>query len=209
MPPWRSCFDFLAIWLQSLFNWIQDLEDELGTGGVFDRRLLAERVSLCEEAQTRFELPDDLTAENRRRALAESYFELGLTAKADTLFRGWLEDSPQWGWGWIGWSDCYRFTKTEFGDLNRSEQVLRKGLSIAQVRDYSDIAERLEDLLRSLGREHEAKEFGRPAQTAATVRGKQPLENHPSITADKRSKVGRNDQCLCGSGRKFKKCCGA
>jgi hypothetical protein len=194
---------------QSLFNWIQDLEDELSSGGVFDRRLLAQRVSLCEEAQTRFEPQDDLTAENRRRALAESYFELGQTAKADTLFRGWLEDSPQWGWGWIGWSDCYRFTKTEFADLNRSEQLLRKGLSVAGVRDYSDIAERLADLLRSLGREHEANEFGRQVQMAGRVRGEQPIENHLGIAADKRPKVGRNDQCPCGSGRKFKKCCGA
>jgi tetratricopeptide (TPR) repeat protein len=202
-------FDVRFSGTESLFNWIQDLEDELSSGGVFDRRLLAERVSLCEEAQTRFEPQDDLTVENRRRALAESYFELGQTAKADALFRGWLEDSPQWGWGWIGWSDCYRFTKTEFADLNRSEQLLREGLSIAGVRDYSDIAERLADLLRTLGREQEAAEFGQQAQTAANILGEQPLHNHLSVTADKRPKVGRNDQCPCGSGRKFKKCCGA
>lgn len=29
-----------------------------------------------------------------------------------------------------------------------------------------------------------------------------PLRNHPV-------KVGRNDPCPCGSGRKYKKCCGA
>jgi hypothetical protein len=194
---------------QSLFNWIQDMEDELSSGGLFDRRLLAERVFLCEEVQRRFEPQDDLTTENRRRALAESYFELGQTAQADTLFRDWLETDPQWGWGWIGWSDAYRFTKTEYGDLNRSEQLLREGLSIAGVRDCSDIAERLADLLHNLGREHEAKEFGQQAQTPTSVRGEQPLNNRNIVVAAKRPKVGRNDPCPCGSTRKFKKCCGA
>jgi len=170
---------------QSLFNRIQDLEDELRSGGLFDRRLLAERVSLCEEAQRRFEPQDNLTTENRRRALAESYFELGQKAQADKLFRGWLEADPQWGWGWIGWSGAYRFTKTEFRDLNRSEQLLREGLSIAGVRDYSDIAERLSDLLHSLGRAHEAKEFGQQAQTPTNARAEQPLDNRHSVVADK------------------------
>jgi uncharacterized protein YecA (UPF0149 family) len=30
-----------------------------------------------------------------------------------------------------------------------------------------------------------------------------------SKTVVKEAKVGRNDPCPCGSGKKFKKCCGA
>lgn len=30
----------------------------------------------------------------------------------------------------------------------------------------------------------------------------------PSFTEEKTPKVGRNDSCPCGSGKKFKKCCG-
>ena len=30
----------------------------------------------------------------------------------------------------------------------------------------------------------------------------------PSFTHEKTAKVGRNDPCPCGSGKKFKKCCG-
>jgi uncharacterized protein YecA (UPF0149 family) len=33
------------------------------------------------------------------------------------------------------------------------------------------------------------------------------LENKPEI--DLSQKIGRNDPCPCGSGKKFKKCCGA
>jgi hypothetical protein len=49
-----------------------------------------------------------LLTENRRRALAESYYELGETGKAESLYRDWLKLDPRWGWGWgwIGWSDC-------------------------------------------------------------------------------------------------------
>ena len=33
------------------------------------------------------------------------------------------------------------------------------------------------------------------------------LLNPPQVV--KSEKIGRNDPCLCGSGRKYKKCCGA
>ena len=120
---------------QSLFNWIQDLEDELWNAGLEDRQFLTARIALCEEGLRRFRTDDDLMTENRRRALAESYYELGETDKAEALYRGWLHLDPRWGWGWIGWSDCYRFTRTERRDWSRCEQILREGLSIADVRD--------------------------------------------------------------------------
>ena len=34
-------------------------------------------------------------------------------------------------------------------------------------------------------------------------------EVYPDLAPEPRQKVGRNDPCLCGSGKKFKKCCGA
>jgi uncharacterized protein YecA (UPF0149 family) len=40
---------------------------------------------------------DELMTENRRRALAESYFELGETSKAETLYGDWLHADPGWG----------------------------------------------------------------------------------------------------------------
>src|SRR5438067_7756011 len=115
---------------QSLFNWIQDLEGELWNAGLNDRQFLAARIALCEEGLRRFPTDDDLTTENRRRALAESYYELGEPDKAEALYRGWLHLDPCWGWGWIGWSDCYRFTRTERKNWSRCEQILRQGLSI-------------------------------------------------------------------------------
>lgn len=151
---------------QSLFNWIQDLENELWNAGLEDREFLTARINVCEEGLRRFATENDLMTENWRRALAESYFELGETAKAEALYQEWLKTDPRWGWGWISWSDCYqfRFGRPELRDLNRSEQLLREGLSVAEVRDREDLAERLADLYEEQGRGEEAKEIRRQAR---------------------------------------------
>ncbi len=160
-------FDDRFMGTQSLFNWVQELEMQLWNAGLKDRRFLTDRIELCEEMLERFGEDDDPSPENCRRALAESYFNLGETGKADDLFREWLKIDPQWGWGWIAWSDCYRFTITEYGDLHRAEELLREGLSIAGVRDFRDIADRLADLFDDQGRGDEAKEIRRQAEMRA------------------------------------------
>jgi hypothetical protein len=84
---------------QSLFNWIQDLESELWNAGLEDRQFLSARIGLCEEGLQRFPSADDLMSENRRRALAASYFELGEVEKAETLYREWLGGRSALGMG--------------------------------------------------------------------------------------------------------------
>ena len=226
---------------QSLFNWIQDLESELWNAGLEDRQFLTARIALCEEGLRRFP-SDDLMTENRRRALAESYYELGEAYKAEALYREWLDADPCWGWGWIGWSDCYRFTRTERRDWNRCEQILREALAIADVRDRADIADRLVDACEEQGRSQEAEELRREAQRSAAMvetslnvssAGKVlrqktkinfggeglPLNELSNVAAMLRGapppapvtsqKIGRNEPCPCGSGKKYKKCCGS
>jgi len=182
---------------QSLFNWIQDLEDALWNAGLEDRQFLNARIAVCEEGLRRFPAEDELMTENRRRALAESYFELGETSKAEALYRDWLQADPRWGWGWIGWSDGYGFTRTQFQDWPRAEQILREGLAIDQVRDRFDMLERLADVWEEQGRKGEADELRKQAKQSVAA---------PRAT---KQKIGRNEPCPCGSGKKYKKCCGA
>jgi tetratricopeptide (TPR) repeat protein len=193
---------------QSLFNWTQDLETELWNAGLEDRQFLSARIALCEEGLRRFP-SDDLMRENRRRSLAESYFELGDVEKAEALYREWLAADPCWGWGWIGWSDCYRFTRTERVDPSRCEQILREGFVIADVRDHADIADRLAGLCEEQGREEEAKEFRQQSERRAATVEPAPTVSAAGTKTVTRQKVGRNEPCPCGSGKKFKKCCGA
>ena len=135
-------------------------------------------------------------SENRRRALAESYFELGETAKAEALYRDWLHADPRWGWGWIGWSDGYGLTRTKLQDWQRAEQILREGLAVDQVRDRLDMLERLADVCEEQGRKGEATELRKEAKRSVAA------------TRVTRQKIGRNEPCPCGSRKKFKKCCG-
>jgi preprotein translocase subunit SecA len=127
-------------------------------------------------------------------------------------------------------------------DWGRSEQLLREGLAIAEVRDRSDLVERLADLCEGQGRVEEAKEFRREAKrSAAGMETSQSISSTGTVLRQKtkidfggeglplselsnvaaivrrmsspvasgRPKVGRNDPCPCGSGKKFKKCCRA
>jgi len=149
---------------QSLYNWSQDLEDALWNAGLGDREMLLARIDVCEEALRRFPHEDQLMTENRRRALAESCFEAGMTGKAEELFQSWLDADPGWGWGWIGWADCYEPRTGKSGDYGRAEELLRRGCSAAEVRDRDCIAERLRDLCEETGRPREAAEFGRQAR---------------------------------------------
>jgi len=235
-----AAFDARFRGSQSLFNWLQDLETELWNAGRKDREFLAARIALCEEGLRRFPAEDALLAENWRRALAESYAELGDTAKMEGLYRAWLMADPGWGWGWIGWADGYRFARRDRQDLGRAEQLLLEGLAIPAVRDRPDLADRLADLYDEQGRAADARAVRRaahrPAPTVATVdvraegrvlRQKTtltfggeglPLNQLSDVIADlqdpalpvsaKRQKVGRNEPCPCGSGKKFKRCCG-
>ena len=235
---------------QCVYNWIQDLEMALWNAGADDREVLLAAIDFCQEALKRFPHEDQLMTENRRRTLAESYFEAGMTETADELFRSWLADDPAWGWGWIGWADCHTPRAGKPGNYGRAEELLRRGYSIPDVRDRDCIAERLQDLCQETGRSGEAAQFRQqarrlrhraptitvsrhldladdddgPAALRETTRldfgpGGLPLDRFPNVmraltarssgTPARAVKVGRNAPCPCGSGKKFKKCCGS
>jgi tetratricopeptide (TPR) repeat protein len=230
---------------QSVFNWSQDLEDTLWNARLSDPEFLRARIAFCEDALARFPDEDQLTVENRRRALAQSHFELGETDPAEAKFERWLEADPRWGWGWIGWADLHLFTHSQPKDYERAEELLRRGYSTRGVNDREDIAERLEQLYAETGRPNDAQEIARQAQhlrrrpdpmtlsrtveqeneeaavgrdtATVTFEGDGlPLDRLTEIVAalqasrqaTRAAKVGRNAPYPCGSGRKFKKCCG-
>jgi hypothetical protein len=235
---------------QSLYNWSQDLEDALWGAGHDDREMLRARIAVCEEALRRFPGEDRLMTENRRRALAESYFGAGQTDKAEELFGSWLAADPRWGFGWIGWAACHSSLAGRPGNQGRAEELLRRGYATPGVRDRDAIADWLQALCQEMGRAREAREFGQQArrlrrmpppatvsrslelvgqddeaavlrETATVTFGAQGLHlgQFPgSMRAEaagaparpvRAAKVGRNAPCPCGSGKKFKKCCGS
>ena len=149
---------------QSLYNWSQDMEDALWNAGLGDREFLLARIAVCEEALRRFRDEDQLMTENRRRALAESYFEVGRTETAEELFQSWLAADPRWGFGWIGWAVCHIPRAGRPKNYGRAEELLRRGYSTPGVRDREAIAQWLQILCKETGRLREAREFGQQAR---------------------------------------------
>ena len=221
-------------------NWVQDLSMHLWNAGLEDARHLRERIAVCEDALRRRRDEDTLWLQNFRSDLAEAWFELGETQKAASLFQGWLNEDPQWGWGWIRWAGCHtrRWGRKENRDLPEADRILRQALAVPDVGDRDEIQESLADLYRESGRETEAKaiEDERSAsrddaqrvevtRTVSPTRIKTtlnfgekglPLDRLSDIPAMARHlpegshpvpRVGRNDPCPCGSGKKYKKCC--
>ena len=89
-------------------------------------------------------------------------------------------------------------------DPDRAEQAFRGALATARARgDASGIADANERLVLLLaeqpGREREAN-----AATEEMERASRAAYSGSRVAV----KVGRNDPCPCGSGRKYKRCCG-
>ena len=201
---------------QFLFNWSQDLAMALEDAGRDDREMRQALIDFCEESLRRFPREDQELTENRRRALGGAYFDAGMTEKAEELFGSWLDADPGWGWGWIGWADCYLPWGGRTADFGQAEELLSRGYRVPGVRDRGDIAARLQEMCEDSGRPGEARQFGeqarrlrdealRPAARPAPTPGPGPGPGNTARTV----KVGRNAPCPCGSGKKLKKCCGS
>ena len=104
-------------------------------------------------------------------------------------------------------------------DFNRAEteawskNSIWQGLEILQIKDggVADETGTVEFVARFLEKNkpmehHEAAEFKKIDGTWFFVDGHAPK---PAQFIRQAPKTGRNDPCPCGSGKKFKKCCGA
>lgn len=258
--------DELVSGTQSVSNWISDYETELYNAGRDEENFHRQHIELCQTVLQRFPNEDQLLIENFRRGMAEAHSLLGERDIADRLFEEWLAHDPQWGWGWIGWSDCYfyDFADSLPLDADKAETLLKRGLEVPGLRDRNDVLERLADLYFELERDDEGNavceqmtdddepldsspvrirdsvslhdrmlqhkrtfdfgeaglpldEFGRLSEALRS--GVDPFadddfedepfsENDDASRLAARRKVGRNEPCPCGSGKKFKRCCG-
>lgn len=61
---------------QSIFNWCQDFETELGSAGMKDNSFYAKRIKYCQDFRRTFPNSDKSIIQNMLRAEAESYAEL-------------------------------------------------------------------------------------------------------------------------------------
>jgi tetratricopeptide (TPR) repeat protein len=84
---------------------------------------------------------------NIRILLAECYFKMGNAEKADFLFKDWLNAEPDWGAGWIGWSDLYWLWNLGVEkDFKKAKKILSQGLKVHNINDRNAMEKRLKDL---------------------------------------------------------------
>lgn len=191
-------------WTEFIMNYVQDIEEELHNAGLKDPQYFSKRIQYCKEL---LEICDDdeLIIENTRRGLAESHFALGNKQKCDQLFKEWLSNDPAWGWGYIGWSDCYQYDSGNTAtDYLKAEEIISMGLNEKNLKDRADVVDRAIEISVKLGKNQEAKELEKELMELTRAPQSKAAANIPHTV----NKIGRNEPCPCGSGKKYKKCCG-
>jgi tetratricopeptide (TPR) repeat protein len=197
--------------IELLQNWVQDLEMEMGDLARPGRDLewFQRRAQYCEAFLARFPNENQLLTQNMRRAWAESLYGIGETRRSDDLFENWLKEDPLWSWGWIGLADNHLYDASAPSHLERAEQILLEGLTVERIQDKDAFYERLEYIYQQQNRKDKAAEMSALAKQWRPAPDRPASAQPPEPVQRSSPKVGRNDPCPCGSGKKFKKCCGA
>jgi|ERR1035437_7986309 hypothetical protein len=103
----------------------------------------------------------------------------------------------------FGWESAEFYSRKLFGDARAGREITRASLD--PINPQSKNADFFLDLFQK-------EIMTDPAYVARLARHyemfKQDLRDRPHLDAVAAPKVGRNDPCPCGSGKKFKKCCG-
>jgi len=193
-------------WTEHPVNYAQDLEMELHNAGVENKVYLEERITYCRDLLS-YVGQNKLMESNTRRAIADSYFKIGDEVECDRLYRQWLDEDPKWGWGYIGWHDCYAEEFHGRHNIKKAGEIIQRALCEDDVRDRLDVVDRALDFYNENGGDETVvsslrEEFGRlkaSNMSHATI-------NKPTpVTV---VKTGRNEPCPCGSGKKYKHCHG-
>ena len=127
---------------------------------------------------------------------AESLFALGKTGEAEQLYGDIISRNPDNPWCLLHAGDCYVIYGKK--DFSKAKDYYLKALSIAEKYskepdgklEMGAVYKRLIDLADDTGNHAESEHYMR------------------LLEALEAKKVSRNDPCPCGSGKKYKKCCG-
>jgi len=208
-------FDDVFSGMQCIFNWASDYEMELGNAVHEDVSFAKTRIDFCTEYLKYVPDRDELNSLNMRRAIAESYFRMGMEDVGEKEFIRLTSENPTWGWGWIGWADEYSdFSKNR--NPGKVIEILSKALKIDGVDEKPEIKSRLRETYEKCGMHKEAssiviedRDFGIPLSEIGNFARSAKLTMEEILREPVRKvKIGRNEQCPCGSGKKYKRCCG-
>jgi tetratricopeptide (TPR) repeat protein len=132
--------------------------------------------------------------------------EAGLEKEARRQIRQNLKKFPDDVWIKIKAGEAYE----ELGDTRAAELQYRRSLDITESGyDRAGVLERLIPLLSETGKEAEARALEVEERRYEFEEQEEEEEETSTWMTDmsREPKVGRNEPCPCGSGKKYKKCC--
>ena len=213
-------------WSQWITNYVQFLEMELGNAGIDNPSYHVKRIEYCREL-LQWSGSDDLLIANTRCAMAEAYFESGNESECDRLFQEWLKDDPDWALGYLAWAECYIHKEDGTRYYDKAEEILLAGYSRGKPHERYEMVANLMAIYDDTGKTEKFKEFEKlfkelhdsipELAEADDALIKNLLEQQYAVPGDviydkpqpvRVVKIGRNEPCPCGSGKKYKKCCG-
>lgn len=198
---------------ESIYNWVMDFEMELTNAAREDRNYHLKKIDFCSDYISRSKDKNEFNILVLKQEHAVAHFELGKTEEGEELFRKFVTEHPTSGWGWIKWSDRYRFVPNETKNLHKTIHILNQALEVEGLEDRFDVLERLEDAYKEVDLKEESLEVGQKIEDLKkNQKNFYQVHEVPKLMNKlepvKTEKIGRNDPCPCGSGKKYKKCCG-
>ena len=187
--------------------WLQDLEMELGNAGEHKKRMEFCR-SILEMLDWSF---DD--ASSFKSAIGEELYAEGKTDQGRKWFEDWLKDEPHNPNALSVFSWC---VQEEKGAEEAYKILRREVIGVACTIENELLFERAKLLAENLEKTEDLNWIESQLEYIYNALGK--AELHKDLYDDfvlpiqqpiiKEKKVYPNDPCPCGSGKKYKKCCG-
>jgi tetratricopeptide (TPR) repeat protein len=184
-------------------EWLMNLPGLLVRAG-----LVAEAAAVAERAATADPGNAQLFLGDLAQSLGEAGHAEAAAKRAEENLRA-FPDQP-----WVLVTSGFAYAPS---DPERAEALFRRAVSVARAGESpSEVEEVYEQYLEFLadqpGREADRQAALRELAEWKRSRGWISAVGEPALTTApiaKAVKVGRNEPCPCGSGRKFKRCCGA
>lgn len=201
LPAWNSARNLLAqrcckseteisaLLGDTFLNWLYDFDIALMESDMHKDRIDFNLYLLT--------ITDYMDQDNPRMNIAESLAALNRYEEAESMLFNWLEADPLWTYGWTCWANIF----LDNGKMEKAQEIIDRGMttieSSAEPADIKIFYQNAEVIYRRLGATERANYCDKKGRELIKTKAKQ-----ISI------KVGRNDPCPCGSGKKYKKCCG-
>ena len=137
-----------------LLYWADVFATNLHNASRQDAAFLQKKFLFCQEyveMHKNFYAKNVRNLGNIRRHFAEHYVDLGDFETFDNLYDDWISKEPDWGWGWIGWSDVYwLFLGKNKPNLPKALQILESGVAIKEVHNKEELIDRYNELKKKI-----------------------------------------------------------